>query len=117
MNRILFGTLLFLQMEVNILDIVIQDCNNILNGTVSLVEGALNIKYAINGTEKSTIAKGIFATVQQDIDTLQSLKPYCFQAEEDTHNPTITGIDTITKVRVFDEEYINQYVYQPEVIQ
>lgn len=25
------------------MDIVIQNCNNILNGTVSLVEGALNI--------------------------------------------------------------------------
>ena len=64
------------------MNIQIQNCNNILNGTVNIVEDALNIKYAINGTGKSTIAKAIFAESQQDTDALKLLKPYQFQTDE-----------------------------------
>jgi hypothetical protein len=39
------------------MDIQISNCNNIDNGTIRLIEGRLNIKYAINGTGKSTCFK------------------------------------------------------------
>ena len=37
--------------------VIIKDCNNIDNGDVAIVENTLNLKYGINGTGKSTIAK------------------------------------------------------------
>ena len=37
----------------------IKKCNNIESGEFDIIEGRLNIKYAINGTGKSTIAKAI----------------------------------------------------------
>lgn len=44
----------------------ISNCNNIDNGEFDIVEGRLNIKYAINGTGKSTISKTIEAFVTND---------------------------------------------------
>ena len=41
------------------MNISIANCNNIEHGTVAIEENRLNIKYAINGTGKSTIAKAI----------------------------------------------------------
>lgn len=95
------------------MDIAIQNCNNILSGTVSLVEGALNIKYAINGTGKSTIAKAIHAATQHNANALSALKPYRFMEDTD-HDPSVTGIESISKVMIFDESYIDQYVYQSD---
>lgn len=45
----------------------ISNCNNIYQGRISIVEGALNIKYAINGTGKSTIVKALSANIVQDV--------------------------------------------------
>lgn len=44
----------------------IKKCNNIESGEFDIIEGRLNIKYAINGTGKSTIAKAIDAFVTND---------------------------------------------------
>lgn len=41
------------------MNIIIRNCKNIDSGTVTIEEGKLNIKYAINGTGKSTIAQVI----------------------------------------------------------
>lgn len=41
--------------------LTIRNCNNIENGEFDITEGRLNIKYAINGTGKSTISKAIEA--------------------------------------------------------
>lgn len=95
------------------MEIQIQNCNNILEGQVDLVEGALNIKYAINGTGKSTIAKAIYAKVAHDDTLMQSLKPYRFLTDEG-NNPVVDGVDGLRSVRIFDEAYINQYVYQKD---
>ena len=43
--------------------LTIRNCNNIENGEFDITEGRLNIKYAINGTGKSTISKAIEAFV------------------------------------------------------
>jgi len=37
------------------MNIEIQNCNNIDTGTISLAENKLNIRFAANGTGKSTI--------------------------------------------------------------
>ncbi len=43
--------------------LTIRNCNNIENGEFDITDGRLNIKYAINGTGKSTISKAIEAFV------------------------------------------------------
>jgi len=37
----------------------VKNCNSILTGNIKVEEGKLNIKYGINGTGKTTIAKAI----------------------------------------------------------
>ena len=40
-------------------NVVIKNCNNIKETSIIIEEGNLNIKFAINGTGKSTIAKAL----------------------------------------------------------
>ena len=91
------------------MDIILENCNNITQGRAIIVEGALNIKYAINGTGKSTISKAITAVVNQDDKALDLLVPYQF-ANDPTHRPKVMGVDNIHKVMTFDEAYIDQYM-------
>lgn len=41
------------------MDIEIANCNNIDTGTLHIAPNKLNIKYATNGTGKSTVAKAL----------------------------------------------------------
>lgn len=95
------------------MDIILENCNNITQGRAIIVEGALNIKYAINGTGKSTISKAITAVVNQDDKALDLLVPYQF-ANDPTHRPKVMGVDNIHKGMTFDEAYIDQYMYQTD---
>ncbi len=52
-----------------------MNCNNINEGNIKLIKGRLNIKYAINGTGKSTIAKAIEATITNDESKMKDLLP------------------------------------------
>lgn len=98
------------------MNISVENCNNIDNGTITLKENKLNIKYAINGTGKSTISKAIIASIDDHKNgskELLKLKPFKYIDSED-HNPSLTGIDSITLVKVFDEEYTNKYIFLPD---
>lgn len=97
------------------MDIRLNNCNNINAGSISLVEGALNVKYAINGTGKSTIAKALTAQVMQDQALFSLLKPYNTLAD-DAIVPIISGCDDLHSIMTFDEGYIEQYVYQDELL-
>lgn len=94
--------------------IKINNCNNIENGELLLTEGTLNIKYAINGTGKSTIAHAIAATIKKDESMLKVLTPYKYLLDSDNHKPSVDGIDTVQGIMIFNEEYVSQYVYQPD---
>lgn len=91
-------------------NLVIENCNNIARCEVSLDEQKLNIKYAINGTGKSTIAKAIkLSSLGKNLD---ELTPFDLMAKKDkTIKPNITGL-SFSNVAVFDEDYLKQYVYQ-----
>ena len=39
----------------------LEKCNNIETGSVELMEHTLNLKYAVNGSGKTTIARAILA--------------------------------------------------------
>lgn len=49
----------------------VKNCNSILTGNIKVEEGKLNIKYGINGTGKTTIAKAI--EVANNPEKLQEL--------------------------------------------
>ncbi|MEW4412478.1 AAA family ATPase [Clostridium sp. AN503] len=100
------------------MNVQIRDCNNIVQGEILLREGCLNIKYAINGTGKSTIAKAISASVSGDANAITALTPFHYLPETEGHIPSISGLTGIESVRIFNDEYVGQFVFQSdEVIQ
>lgn len=50
----------------------IENCNVVDTGAIEIEPNKLNIKYAINGTGKSTIAKAIYASVTGNEAELKS---------------------------------------------
>ncbi|MBS4981910.1 MAG: AAA family ATPase [Lachnospiraceae bacterium] len=90
----------------------IKHCNNIDSGEFDIVENRLNIKYAINGTGKSTISKAIDAFVNNDEDKKKSLLPFTYYKEDNEIVPELNGCEQIKKIAVFNEKYIEDYVYQ-----
>jgi len=95
------------------MNITIRNCNNIDSGDIHIENGRLNIKYAINGTGKSTIAQAISLHVSGQ--ALTDLRPFKYLNDgEDDHNPSIMISDTIQKTAVFNEKYIETYAYQKD---
>ncbi|UUZ75372.1 hypothetical protein LP414_26915 [Polaromonas sp. P1(28)-13] len=99
------------------MDIVIKNCNNIDTARISLEFGTLNIKYGPNGTGKSTIAKAIELKSKVD-GNLTSLQPFKYRAEnaDQKVTPSIEGTDDFKTVSVFNEEYVNQFVFKQDEI-
>lgn len=97
------------------MNISITNCNNIDNGEISLLEGRLNIKYAINGTGKSTLAKAI--DLWRMPEKLKSLTPYKYFNETpviDEHQPSVQCSPEFDKVLIFNEESVNEYIFLPD---
>lgn len=98
------------------MEIQIKNCNNIDNCKVSIRENLLNIKFAINGTGKSTISHAIFASVNDRLNgstKLLELTP--FKAlDNDEDKPIVMGTENISNVKIFDENYVNNFVFQPD---
>lgn len=88
--------------------IEIKNCNCIKEANIKIEEGTLNIKYGSNGTGKSTISKAIFLKTHGNDSALQSLQPY---GADETEKPEVNGV-TFNKVRVFDESYVNSYLFK-----
>ena len=86
--------------------IKILNCNCINEAEIEIEEGTLNIKYGANGTGKSTISKAIFAKARNDENLLDELRPYGENVSPDVQN------FAYKKVRVFDESYVNSYLFQ-----
>lgn len=91
-------------------NISIENCNNIKKCNIGIVENKLNIKYAINGTGKSTIAKAI--KLHADGVKMDTLIPFDFIAKkEKVLKPTVNNMP-FSNVAIFNEDYLKQYVYQ-----
>jgi len=96
--------------------ITVLNCNSIDSCNIEIEKNLLNIKYAINGTGKTTIARAIIAAIkdnENDGKELLKLKPFKY-SQEDGHNPSIIGIENIKSVKVFDEEYLQTCVFLPD---
>ncbi len=90
--------------------ICIKNCNNIEEGNMTIHENMLNIKYAMNGTGKSTISKAIKLYLEGN--KLDDLVPFTQSGE-----PEVFINKSLNKVLVFDETFINNVVFkEAEVI-
>lgn len=89
--------------------IKIKNCNNIIKGELSLCDDKLNILFGRNGTGKSTIARAIYLASQGK--ELTELVPYG-NASTDAP-PLIEGVAS-GSIAIFDDTYVNLYVYQPD---
>ena len=96
------------------LDIVITNCNNIDEANISIKENFLNIKFAANGTGKSTIAKAISLNAT-DPAKLNSLTPFKYLDDGQKlgdFQPSVSGDDAIKSVAVFDSTYIDEILFK-----
>lgn len=87
----------------------VKNCNSILTGNIKVEEGKLNIKYGINGTGKTTIAKAI--EVADNPEKLQELKSYF--AEDPA---SVTMNPPFEKVLVFNEEFVDKVVFKEDEV-
>lgn len=99
------------------MQVQLKKCNNIETGSVEIKEQTLNLKYAINGSGKTTIARAILASINErlsiDKGALAALTPFKYRGDA-SGKPEVIGTETIQSVRVFDEKYINDFVFQAD---
>ncbi len=97
------------------MDIILERCNNIDFGKIEIKKQALNIKYAINGTGKSTIVKSIQCasiSAKTGKDHLSILTPFKFR--NSSERPAVSGVEEISSVKIFDEKYISEFAFQAD---
>jgi ABC-type Mn2+/Zn2+ transport system ATPase subunit len=94
----------------------VRYCNSIDTATISIEPGRLNIKYGPNGTGKSTIAKAIELAVRGG--DLAHLMPFKHRGKDAATTPRseVRGLQGIASVFVFNEEYVNQFVFQQDEV-
>lgn len=93
--------------------IEIKNCNNIQEAQVTLAEGTLNIKFGYNGTGKSTISEAI--RLKMEGGDLKKLTPFADGDTEEDNTPSVGEIPFHT-VKVFNDEYIRQYLFKSDGI-
>lgn len=95
--------------------IEIRYCNNIDAARIMLVANKLNIKFAPNGSGKSTIARALFLRIQNEQDPLSELIPFKLRKENpENKRPEVSGIGEFRSVMCFNEVYVNQFVFRSE---
>lgn len=83
------------------MNVNIRNCNNIKNTDITIEKNSLNIKYGMNGTGKSTIAKAL-----ANRDQLSELKTFGSNLE-----PEISMSENINKVEIFNNDFINRIIF------
>ncbi len=92
----------------------INNCNSIDEASIFIENSVLNIKYGVNGAGKSTIAKAIELSVL-DPNRLNELTPFKYvENNPDDIKPTIIGTAEISSVFIFNDVYINNFVFKPD---
>jgi ABC-type multidrug transport system ATPase subunit len=96
------------------MEVLVKNCNSIDNAGVHIEEATLNIKFGVNGTGKSTISSAIQFKCS-DVARLVELTPFKFQENNpDNIVPEVSGIESIDSVAVFNESYIDQFVFKQD---
>src|ERR1044072_6433028 len=95
--------------------VTITNCNSITEAQITLRRESLNIKYGPNGIGKSTIAHELVLNAEGD-DPLQDLLPFKYRQHHTREAPAVLGADEIENVLVFNEDYVAQFVFQPDEV-
>ena len=97
------------------MEVDIKHCNNIDSAKISIYEGKLNIKFAPNGTGKSTIAKAIQYASTNDANALDELMPFKYRDNNSGGNKAaVGGLEHIDNVMSFNEEYVSQFTFKAD---
>lgn len=95
------------------MDFVIENCNSIDKANINIVKEKLNIKFAPNGTGKSTIAKAITLCVEDE--SLEKLMPFKLRKDNsDNIKPSVDTASEIDSVMCFNEDYVRQFTFQAD---
>jgi len=84
--------------------IEIRNCNNIKFADINIVENNLNIKYAMNGTGKSTIGNALVYSMENKIDLLT---PF---GEE--NKPEVVVDSELSNIVIFNSDFVNNIVFK-----
>ncbi len=94
-------------------NINIKNCNSIDEANITIEDGRLNIKYGINGTGKSTIAKAI--ELSKTPESLADLLPFKYKEDNpDNIEPLVSGADNYENIMIFNEKYIEQFTFKQD---
>lgn len=96
-------------------NISISNCNSVDRAEIVITKGTLNIKYGPNGVGKSTMAKAIVSQIRGD-GTLQDLVPFKNRGKAEAEPPKVTGVDDLKSALVFDDDYVQQFVFQKDEV-
>lgn len=100
------------------IQIEVKNCNNLDSAVISLAHQKLNIKFAPNGTGKSTIAKAVLLGAKGDQNLLNELMPFKLRKENpDKKQPGINGAEALKSIMCFNEEYVTQFLFKPNELQ
>jgi len=93
----------------------IKNCNNIESAEITLATGKLNIKFAPNGTGKSTIARAVFLGASADQSLLSELMPFKHRKDNpDKAKPEVNGAGALKNIMCFNEDYVSQFVFKAD---
>ena len=92
----------------------VKNCNNIDSAVISLAVQKLNIKFAPNGTGKSTIARAVLLGLMGDQNLLNELMPFKLRKENpEKKRPEVKLTEELKNIMCFNEEYVSQFVFKP----
>lgn len=95
------------------MELIITNCNNIDSGKIEITNNKLNIKFGINGTGKSTITRAIKYAIESP-ELLSELIPFKHRKTEVNIVPEIIINEDIKSVLIFNEEYLNQFLFKED---
>ena len=97
------------------MDVEISYCNSIDSARITLAERKLNIRFAPNGTGKSTIARAMQYSLSGQEVSLAELLPFKFRANNpDNVMPSVAGTEQLENIMCFNEEYVSQFTFRQD---
>ena len=97
------------------MEIILKTCWNIEEWKINIEIWKLNIKYAINWTWKSTIARAFKYYLEKNEEDEKLLKPYKYMGNN-SKKPEISWLDSLNKIKIFNEDYVKEYTFKKDEI-